>query len=44
MKEFNKYFVNVGSNLAAKMPSSEKHFSEYIDKSGVILDEAHVRK
>ena len=41
-KEFNKYFVNVGSNLAAKIPSSEKHFSEYIDKSGVILNEAHL--
>ena len=25
---FNDYFVNVGSNLAGKIPSSEKHFSD----------------
>ena len=24
--EFNNFFVNVGSNLAAKIPSSEKTF------------------
>ena len=36
--EFNNYFVNVGSNLAAKIPNSEKHFSDYMDKSNDILN------
>ena len=28
---FNDYFVSVGSNLAAKIPNSEKHFSDYLN-------------
>ena len=33
----NEYFVNVGSNLAAKIPHSEKHFSDYLQQSDNIL-------
>ena len=39
--EFNNYFVNVGSNLAAKIPSSEKHFSEYLKESNVTLEKTN---
>ena len=35
--EFNNFFVNVGSNLAAKIPSSEKHFSEYMNQTKEII-------
>ena len=35
--EFNNFFVNVGSNLAAKIPSSEKHFSEYMKQTQEII-------
>ena len=34
---FNDYFVNIGSNLAAKIPSSEKHFSDYLQQTNKIL-------
>ena len=34
---FNDYFVNIGSNLAAKIPSSEKHFSAYLQQTNKIL-------
>ena len=37
--EFNSYFTNVGSNLAAKIPHSEKHFSDYLSQSQNILSE-----
>ena len=30
---FNNYFINVGSNLAAKIPHSEKHFTSYLVES-----------
>ena len=40
--EFNNYFVNVGSNLAAKIPNSEKHFSNYINKSNNTLNETNL--
>ena len=30
---FNNYFINVGSNLAAKIPHSEKHFTSYLVQS-----------
>ena len=36
-KELNKYFVKVGSNLAAKIQSYEKHFSEYIQSCAKIM-------
>ena len=36
---FNDYFVNVGSNLAAKIPSSEKHFSDYLNQTEHVLIE-----
>ena len=29
--------MNIGSNLAAKIPSSEKHFSDYIQQTNKIL-------
>ena len=34
---FNSFFTNIGSNLAAKIPYSEKHFTSYINKSDSIL-------
>ena len=34
---FNTYFTNVGSNLAAKLPASEKHFTSYLHQSENIL-------
>ena len=37
--EFNSYFTNVGPNLAAKIPHSEKHFSDYLSQSQNILSE-----
>ena len=36
---FNDYFVNVGSNLAGKIPSSEKHFSDYLTQTEHVLIE-----
>ena len=36
---FNKYFVNVGPDLARNIPSSEKHFTDYIHKTDKTLDE-----
>ena len=35
--QFNTFFTNVGSNLASKIPHSERHFSSYIQKSDNIL-------
>ena len=35
--EFNNFFVNVGSNLAAKTPCSEKYFSEYMKQIKEII-------
>ena len=37
--EFNSYFINVGTNLAAKIPHSGKHFSDYLSESRHILSE-----
>ena len=34
---FNTFFTNVGSNLASKIPHSEKHFTTYIQTSDNIL-------
>ena len=31
--QFNTFFTNIGSNLASKIPHSERHFSSYIQKS-----------
>ena len=36
---FNTYFTNIGSNLAAKIPHSEKHFTEYLDQAEVEITE-----
>ena len=36
---FNDYFVNVGSYLAGKIPSSEKHFSDYLTQTEHVLIE-----
>ena len=36
---FNTYFTNIGSNLAAKIPHSEKHFTEYLNQSEVVMTE-----
>ena len=36
---FNDYFVSVGSNLSAKIPNSEKHFSDYLNHSTTSLTE-----
>ena len=30
--EFNKYFTNVGPNLAAKIPLAEHTFQEYLPR------------
>ena len=32
---FNTYFTNIGSNLATKIPHSEKHFTEYLYQAEV---------
>ena len=31
-------FTNIGSILASKIPHSEKHFTTYIEKSNIILE------
>ena len=31
--KFNNVFVNVGTTLTRNMPNSEKHLTEYINKS-----------
>ena len=36
---FNDYFVNIGSNLAAVIPSREKHFSDYLTQTDKLLIE-----
>ena len=33
----NDYFVNIGSYLAEKIPSSEKYFSDYLQQTNKIL-------
>ena len=35
--EFNNFFLNVGSNLAAQIPSSEKHFIEFMKQTKEII-------
>ena len=32
---FNDYFVNVGPNLAAKIPSNSKVFAEYLNNNTI---------
>ena len=39
MEHFNKYFVNVGTNMAAKIPYSKKHFNNYLTKNNFIQEE-----
>ena len=36
--EFNDFFINIGSNLAAKIPQSEKHFSDFLTPSTCKID------
>ena len=35
---FNTFFTNIGSILASIIPHSEKHFTTYIEKSNIILE------
>ena len=39
---FNNFFTNIGSNLAAKIPHSERHFTSYMEKSNNILETVNV--
>ena len=43
---FNTFFTNVGSNLAAKIPHSEKHFTSYLKRSDseIKLDELSIEE
>ena len=36
---FNEYFVNVGSNLASRIPKAVKHFTDYLNITSNIMPE-----
>ena len=43
-ENFNDFFVNVGSNLAAKISSSSKTFDSYLNNFDTPMDETDLKK
>ena len=41
-ESFNKYFSNIGQNLASTIPNSVKHYESYLDFNNSILSEQNL--